>query len=138
MREIKFRAFDKKIHKMYYDVENLYDNLGRYGDQMITKADSFGSLLYGYDAEDFEVMQFTGLLDKNGKEIYEGDIVRKGAGIMAQNIQVIFRDGAFVGDLIGPCMQVGMTGVVFVLSAFTDEIEVIGNIYENPELLEGS
>lgn len=70
--------------------------------------------------------QFTGLYDKNGKEVFEGDVVKLPAG----NMRVSFSDGAFV--LIPP-----KTNVIYeALGLIEDEYEIIGNIHENPELLE--
>lgn len=72
------------------------------------------------------LMQFTGLKDKNGKEIYEGDIVRDFIG---SHKEVVWREdmASFViRQKIGASMQIN----------FDDEpLEIIGNIYENPELL---
>jgi len=68
-------------------------------------------------------MQFTGLLDKNGKEIYEGDIA---TDINDESYQVQFSDGAFEvihdGNVVEP------------LGELASDIEIIGNIYENPTL----
>lgn len=58
MREIKFRAYDKSAKKMYQEVDS-----------------DFGRGENGRSVQ-IELMQFTGLLDKNGKEIYESDIMR--------------------------------------------------------------
>jgi len=73
------------------------------------------------------VMQFTGLLDKNGKEIYEGDIVREfwNGNPDPCCVQVVeWDDNESSGPrVVGFYLQDG------------DEYEVIGNIYENPELL---
>lgn len=77
------------------------------------------------------VMQYTGLKDKNGKEIYEGDILKyvvpADGEITDQDVEyveeVIFDDGIFCVDGYVP------------VSCFNDEAEVIGNIHENPELL---
>lgn len=74
-----------------------------------------------------KLMQFTGLLDKNGKEIYEGDITEN----YAMRDVVIFHNGAFVGknsqkDHLGQHQPI----------AVHNELEVIGNIYENPEMLD--
>ena len=80
--------------------------------------------------EKFVLMQFTGLRDKNGQEIYEGDIVREDSGII---LTIEWCD-----------QEVGWRPVLEFLyrnneyGAATDFVglEVIGNIYENPELLE--
>ena len=70
------------------------------------------------------LMQFTGLKDKNGKEIYEGDIVCADRH-SAPNFQVIFHEGAFrLRDHINR-----------IMNQVTSGFEVIGNIYENPSLL---
>jgi len=89
-----------------------------------------------FQTEDKEhvYMQYTGLHDKNGKEIYEGDIVKYyQSPNYSKNWRtevVSFEDGCFAP-------KPGYTGSDD-LSDFTNEgFEVIGNIYENPELLEG-
>lgn len=75
-------------------------------------------------------LQFTGLLDKNGKEIYEGDRLMY-LGSNMSDMVVKFENGMFVGE--GPFnthpLHTYLTAVDFV------SIEVIGNIYENPELV---
>ncbi len=78
---------------------------------------------------DCTYMQFTGLLDKNGREVFEGDVV-----IYAKkNLPVVveFVDGAFGFECIGP----DHSGRMDVSGVLMRDVEVIGNIYENPDLL---
>lgn len=118
MRLIKFRAFLKK-EKMMVPVLELMNN-GRAG---VSIQDS-GPFIK--QPEDIEVMQFTGLIDKEGKEIYEGDIYSQGD----DNIRytVMFIDCQFIGRQVGNRSLAGLT-------YFADDIEVIGNIHESPDLL---
>ncbi len=74
--------------------------------------------------EGWAVRQFTGLLDKNGKEIYEGDIL-KGNGDFDKTAIVEWEGGGFHG--VGGYKHMGHN--------FFKDLEIIGNIYENPKLL---
>lgn len=73
------------------------------------------------------VGQYTGLKDKNGKEIYEGDIYHMGD----KNIKyvVTWHDTGLIGKQLGSSSYAGLTH-------WRNKIEIIGNIYDNPELLE--
>ena len=84
---------------------------------------------------EFELLQYTGIKDKKGKEIYEGDIF---ATYNNHNFTVIYEDTRFIGV---DADRDGKGYVCCVDSCYRDRsssIEVIGNIYENPELLEMS
>ena len=123
-REIKFRGqqINKKkwIHGYLYREKGLYlicENI-RYAEKELILLDTVG--------------QFTGLHDKNGKEIYEGDIV-KYRDSRGQHIEkVIFDKGCFYAG-----MHWGSSTRVAPKLINTRISEVIGNIYDNSELLGG-
>lgn len=137
MRPIKFRAWDGE--RMIYDVQNIYDTIirlktadGEDVDQCDTKlpcVSDFGSLLRCED-EDVPIMQFTGLLDKNGKEIYEGDILNSHNGTL-QGF-VFYQGPSFVVKR----QKSAKTWVEFILHPTEKQFqEIIGNIHETPELV---
>lgn len=120
MREIKFRAWDKQKHK-WADSIAVYDD-GSWSAQ-------FGSV-EGFNEEDgVELMQFTGLKDKHGKEIYEGDI------LSWQRVKriVIWNNGTFKTS--NSKNRLHHANNLYAQKIHKLKIEVIGNIWENPELL---
>ena len=117
-REIKFRAWDKDNKKML-QVKSIH--FSDSGDCIVINPLEFISL------EFLELMQYTGLKDKNDVEIYEGDIVKSRNGTCGRiNIHIIEWNNFYTG--FNPLRQDE--------SNFNRESsEVIGNIYENQELL---
>jgi len=124
MREIKFRAWDK-VEKVWYDWES-----GALEYEKDHHSKKHGTCVVAYFdlIEDFVLMQFTGLHDKNGKEIYEGDIIVQGDRTFT--IEWGVEDAAFWKANI---QEEGRR--YFYTRATAKDCEVIGNIYENPELL---
>ena len=112
MKEIKFRAWDKRDNKM-----RTPDRCGFY-------VGSSNGLAYDNEievCEEFELMQYTGLKDLKGKEIYEGDIVKT----YRFNRLIVQWDYDQWGLFDGICNE----------QSIDDDIEVIGNIYEDANLL---
>ncbi len=119
MREIKFRAWDTETKEMFIGIDNIKE---KYEGIIL-----FDELLNPKKAgcPELEIMQFTGLKDKNGKEIFEGDIL-EGRKIKGE---VRFKDDCFMVfyDEFG----IGLKGFI----NNEKPIEVKGNKFENPELL---
>ena len=127
----KFRAWSKLASRMYI-VNGLYFDRG-----MVQYANNDNSIRF-IKLENIILMQSTGLKDKNGKEIFEGDIITNGIDIvdvrnhetlgfytMVNGREVFFGHGTSIEEFEED------------IEGFTEIAEILGNIYENPELLEG-
>ena len=128
MREIKFRAWDKEKKKMLFGAEcgfmfEVEDGAVEY---------DFCDILNG---PRFEVMQYTGIEDKKGVEICEGDIIKVETIAMGR-----WEEGKEIYEIkwirggFSRCYGEGNLPLWW-LDEDTERLEVIGNIYENPELL---
>ena len=128
--KLKFRAFTEEGEVMYYDVYPFKDD----------------TLLLSYDeiafdevpASDFILMQSTGLKDKNGKEIFEGDIVKYNCGGMDTFTETV----AYNEDFGGFGFVDKHADFIFTFGYLDEGVnftsfEIVGNIYENSELLGG-
>ena len=87
--------------------------------------------IYCYDFDEIELMQSTGLFDRNGKEVFIGDIVKCTRGCSHE----VYLEKEYGGTFIGGMPAIYLKGLLSGY-AWTEHEEIIGNIYENPELLE--
>ena len=126
MKDIKFRAWDSLANKMYNWSELLNQNLKN----IFTIPEQCG----------YSLMQYTGLKAKNGIEIYEGDILLSPEWFGTLKCVCIYQQE----NTVNPIQGFGLYSYdsyfkkynTLVESDEWDEFEVIGNIYDNPELLE--
>jgi uncharacterized phage protein (TIGR01671 family) len=127
-RELKFRVWDKELKK-FWNRHKTYYSIYAETTTVTLKEDLQVLLSFSKDF-DVIVQQFIGLRDKKGKEIYEGDIVRR-LMIDVSTIHVEFMEVKFFN---------GYFSHYNGLNIFNDSenIEVVGNIFENPELLKKS
>ena len=157
MREIKFRAWLKEQKKMVHPRGELtvyfteypasgceFENVEEMA--LATSTLKSGGQRYddwcrcGFEQDEIELMQYTGLKDKNGKEIYEGDIVKVCSDIFGKvecydRPEVVKWDEELAG--FQPFIECsGQIEITYVNSTKPEHLEVIGNIHENPKLLE--
>lgn len=139
MREIKFRIYFKDEEKFMTKPITLEDLLHEDGIEFENEEKTLTLPLkdfkfYYNKNENYEIMQYTGLKDKNGKEIYEGDVVKFDYR-QDENFEIVFEDGAF-WIRSKYTEYVSLHEVIEICKRPNNwQIEVVGNIYDNPELL---
>ena len=140
MREILFRAWDK-VSKKYREFDGMHDTITINKDGKV----EYYNLQNGSGGDDI-LEQFTGLHDKNGKMIFEGDIFTSDYFKDGLEFEVVFSDGAFCGESnrtglfpLGFTNDYYETGDesddFYYAEDYTSHIQIIGNIHDNPELL---
>ncbi|WP_262336518.1 YopX family protein [Lactiplantibacillus plantarum] len=136
---IKFRAWDDLLNKMLVVYRISFDGPvdGVQVHCYLDDRGAEGSTEYAYDGDGLILEQFTGLTDMNGKDIYEGDILQPVISYTNRNIGKPFevKKGNYV---YGKWVAKDISSKGFGVDGyyFSNEMWLIGNVHENPELLE--
>lgn len=151
-REIKFKAYievkkeqdfyddeeAKAINKKLFNVVNIWWNNGKLSSIYIGE----GITVFDHHC-DIKLLQYTGLKDKNGREIYEGDIIDIHQTVNGCNLFAVMWDGIgfnaryWVNNTADRKYEYDITELLDVnVNKYDKDIEVVGNIYENKELVE--
>lgn len=119
----KFRAWLKNDKKMI-DVDEIHFDNGQ--------LDFIGdAITFMREADEIELMQSTGLFDRNGQEVFVGDIIKCTRGCPHEVYLEKEYGGTFVGGMPAIYLKGLLNGYVW-----TGDEEIIGNVYQNPDLLE--
>lgn len=141
MRDILFRGKSKRTGEWVEG--SLVQGVARYDKELVffiysleTEIDGRGSIdnYYGDVVESETLGQYTGLLDKNGNKIFEGDIVKFSSG---GDIRTVIFDEQYAEFEFNPKDPIANPDGV-CLCVDHDACEIIGNIYDNPELIDGT
>lgn len=122
----RYRAWDKSTKAMYEDGDIVSIDIEK--SQIYVKTPFFEQLNC-YNFRDIDLMQSTGFTDKDGKDIFRGDIVTSRSGLFKGVVSLRQDLGTYVINLIGYKNFERLCNVA-------DSTKVIGNIYTNPELAE--
>ena len=129
-REIKFRAWDGQTMRDVRSIHNVHSQVNVHADLCTVKDDPLSNkaVISSHYTEynlKLHLMQYTGLKDRNGVEIYEGDLLSFGRDV----IEILWWGAGFQVQIVGHKLPMGE------MFEIHQRGEVIGNIYENPELL---
>lgn len=142
-RELKFRAFDKLTNKMVVTGFHIFGEVTMFGVLSTHIFENLGNKEYGSALEmelarqdDIVIMQYTGLKDKNGKEIYEGDIIRSDTSGHYWKVcfGYSFNFTGWYGQSVGNGEKTPIN--TDFQSDINSAIALVGNIHENPEILQ--
>lgn len=129
MTTLKFRAWDKKCNEMFKDTFAITES----GQVIIVEQESvFDTPDYVF-TDDLIIMQSTGLFDEYGKEIFDGDILHTTDNELAK----VFWNDDLAGWFVDFIYEIAELSEVADIQSSRSICNIIGNIYENPELLEG-
>lgn len=133
MREFKFRLFDKKYNTFEYNTspDCFISTEGKVYEKQETSYAGQRFDEYYESNDNYSISQYTGLKDHKGNDIYEGDIV-KGKNRMHENWTLIQKV-----HFLNGCFMFGNWNAHEYFNKHT-EIEVVGNIHNNPDILENS
>lgn len=138
MREIKFKCWNPETERMFYNYTiDKISRIRQSDDSLINE-----KVCLIYDFEDLIWLQFAGLKDANGKEIWEGDVISVGVLVTTEQDEIIgktpkedyvlgvveFHKGAFMAVMAGGEGEKAACEI-------EEDCIVLGNIYENPELI---
>lgn len=127
MKELKFRVWDKERETF---LNNVFIGLdGKL--YQFSKATIFGIAITYLDSENKNISKFTGLHDKNGKEIFEGDIIK----IKDETYRITY-NGCFSSFDMTNIDKAKQYKDLYILNRDYQKSEIVGNIYQNRELLE--
>ena len=128
MTTLKFRAWDKKCNEMFKDTFAITES----GQVIIVEQESvFDTPDYVF-TDDLIIMQSTGLFDEYGKEIFDGDILHTTDNELAK----VFWNDDLAGWFVDFIYEIAELSEVADIQSNRSICEIVGNIYENPELLE--
>ena len=128
MTTLKFRAWDKKCNEMFKDTFAITES----GQVIIVEQESvFDTPDYVF-TDDLIIMQSTGLFDEYGKEIFDGDILHTTDNELAK----VFWNDDLAGWFVDFLYEIAELSEVADIQSSRSICAIVGNIYENPELME--